>query len=172
MHVLIVGQSTSGKSNLCKSWASAQDNVIVFDPLKSTGWPIHALKFSDPEKFLQSMVTAESAHVYIDEAMVLWEYDYKRANKILYNRRHQGLLVYVIGQRATMILPHARNQCSKVFAFKQNLNDAQSLAGDYNPEVIECNRLPKGEFIAADTFTAERYKLDYTNYPPVPILQS
>lgn len=172
MHVLIVGQSTSGKSNLAKYFASQQENVVVYDPLKSAGWPEHALKFSDPEKFLRAIVSIESSYVYIDEAMTLWEYDYKRANKILYNRRHQGLLVYVIGQRATMILPHARNQCSKVFAFKQNLNDAQSLAGDYNPEVIECNRVGKGEFIAADTFTAQHYVLNYDNYPPTPILQN
>lgn len=166
MHVLIVGQSTSGKSNLAKRIAADQERVVVFDPLKSTGWPDHAIKFADSEKFLSAIVSVESAHVFIDEAMVLWDYDYKRANKILYNRRHQGLLVYVIAQRATMVLPHARNQCSRVFAFKQTRADAESLAGDYNPQIIECNNVGKGEFIVADTFTAKRGTLDYSIYPP------
>lgn len=169
MHILIVGQITSGKSNLAKYFASMQDAVIVYDPLKSTGWPEHAIKFSDPEKFLEFIKTARDSYVYIDEAKTLADYDEKRFNEILYKRRHQGLLVYLIAQRTKMVKPNARNQCARVFAFKQSPDDAKELAEDFHSGIVNCAKVEKDNFIVADVFMSEQYKLNYETYPPVPI---
>lgn len=172
MHILIVGQSTSGKSNLAKRFAKdnfdAGHSIIVYDPLKSSGWPVgeNVTKFADPEKFLRHLETAQNAFVFIDEAKTLWDYDERRANKVLYTRRHQGLLIFLIAQRAKMVRPNARDQCSRVFAFKQSIDDARELAAEFHEDIINCAKVENGEFFVSDPFSIEKLRLDYSDYPP------
>lgn len=173
MHNLIVGNSTTGKSNLAKHFARKAnqqgESVIVYDPLSSTGWPENAIKFISAKKFLDYVETANSAHVFVDEAKSLWDFDVKRADALLYRRRHQGLLIYLIAQRTRMVPPNARNQCSKVYAFRQQQDDAETLASEYSAELYNCNNLAKGEFIASNGFNGKKYTLDYSLYPPLPV---
>lgn len=174
MHNLIVGNSTTGKSNLAKYFAKMAEingeQVIVYDPLKSQNWPKTAEKFASPELFLSAIPSIQSAHVFIDEAKTLWDYDYKRADTILYHRRHQGLLSYVIAQRTRMVPPNARNQCSRIYAFKQQKQDAEILAGEYDEMLLMTTKLKPGEFIVSDGFVSKKYKLDYSNgIPPLPV---
>lgn len=177
MHNLIVGASYSGKTNLAKRFAAdaanAGQNVLVYDPLKSTGWPKSARKISDPEIFFEAVAVAKSAHVFIDEAKSLWNYDTHRSDQILYQRRHQGLLVYLIGQRAEgMIPPNARNQCSKLFAFKQSKKDAETLALEYTqPSLMEMQKLQRGEFVATDSYGVSHFKLNYKTDGQPPIIE-
>ena len=166
MHVLIVGISYSGKSNFAKRLAAQQKSVIVFDPLKSTGWPSHAQKFSDPNHFLKFIATAQNAHVFVDESKLLWDADPKEADRLLYNRRHQGLLIYLIAQRTNMIPPNGRNMCSRVFAFKQQKFDADILAQEKTPEFKQLPQIEKNHFIGSDGFKTQFYYLDYTNGLP------
>lgn len=170
MHTLTVGNSGTGKSNLMKRLALEFEkqgrDVIVYDPLAATGWPLSATKFSSPEKFLDYIKTAKSAHVFIDEAKTLWDFDQKQADQILFRRRHQGLLVHLIAQRTRMVPPNARNQCSRVFAFKQQKDDAITLAEEYTGELLQCARLEKGEYIASDGFSAHFFRLDYSRGLP------
>ena len=170
MHALIVGISYTGKSMLAKRIAAglaAHNNIIVYDPLQSANWPESALLFSSPEKFLAHVEQAQNAYVFVDEAKTLWDHDEKRADALLYKRRHQGLLVFLIAQRATMIKPNARNQCSRLYAFKQTSDDARALAGDYDDSIRDMiTRLPPCEFIATNGHTVERFKLDFSNGIP------
>ncbi len=167
MHILIVGNTMSGKSNLAKSFASQKQNVIVFDPLKSNGWPNSIAKFSDPDLFFKTIKQSSDAHIFCDEAKILWDADKKEADRLLYNRRHQGLLVYLIAQRTRMIPPNGRNQCSRVFAFRQQKDDADILAQEYTPEFTQCLNLRMGDFIGSDGFSTQSYHLDYsTGLPP------
>lgn len=170
MHCLIVGITLTGKTNLAKSIAreksASGENVIIFDPLQSAGWPDNAEKFVSIDKFFERMETAQSAFVFVDEGKTLWDKNPKEADKLLYRRRHQGLLVFVLAQRTRMIPPNARNQCHRVFAFKQQMDDADTLAQEYAPEFRECVDLPQGDFIVSDGFAVEHLRLDYQNYPP------
>lgn len=173
MHNLIVGNSYSGKSNLAKYFAKQAvlkgESVIVYDPLKSTGWPETARKYADPEKFLQDMDTFINAHVFVDEAKTLWDHDWPRSDKLLYQKRHDGILVYVIAQRTKMVPPNARNQCSKLFAFKQQTEDAKILAAEYDEALIAARALSKGEFLVSNGFHSMAMHLDYSKgLPPVP----
>lgn len=174
MHVLTVGNSFTGKSWLNKRIATEQaargDNIIVFDPLSSGGWPESAVKFSSPEKFIAHVKKAQSAHVFIDEAKVLWDSGAKlakEADKTLYNRRHQGLLVYLIAQRTMMVPPNARNQCSRVFAFRQTKTDADILAAEFNEVLQNVRQMPDGEFIAVRGLAHAYGKLDFSEMPPL-----
>jgi hypothetical protein len=171
MHVLIVGSSGSGKTNLAKRFAADAvtrgEAVIVYDPMMSAGWPEGAEKYTTPRRFFQRMMQAQSAHVFIDEAKTLWNHDTKRADALLYQKRHQGLLFYVIGQRAEgMIPPNARNQCSRVFAFRQSHKDSETLALEYSEELRGCAKLGKDAFIYSDSFNSGRAALDYSGGIP------
>lgn len=169
MHNLIVGISYTGKSNLCKRIAADMNgaNIIVYDPLQSPGWPENASKFSSPDKFLSHVEKASNAFVFVDEAKTLWDHDDKKADALLYKRRHQGLLVFVIAQRATMVKPNARNQCSKLFAFKQTADDAKTLAGNFHDGLDDIlPQLAPGEFVYTDGHTLQVFELDYADLPP------
>ena len=176
MHNMIVGASYSGKSNLakriCTDAMAVGCDCIVYDPLKSD-WPKGATKFSTPERFLDYIETAQSAHVFVDECKTLFDADPKRAEKLLYQKRHQGLLVWLIGQRAaSMMPPNARNQCSKLFAFKQSEDDAKFLAVEFSQkELLNLVKMPKGEFYATDAYTIGRFKLDYSKGMPPQVKQ-
>lgn len=167
MHNLIVGNSTSGKSELAKAIARTESakghDVIVYDPLKSKGWPENAIKFSDPKMFLLKMEHAESAFVFVDEAKTLFEYDESEANKLLYKRRHQGLMVFLIAQRTRMVPPNARNQCSRVFVFRQQKDDSKTLGEEYTAILHEAKDIPKLEFIASDGFDHVKGRLDFSS---------
>lgn len=165
VHRLIVGQSMSGKTNLAKHIAGGfSGDVLVFDPVKSCGWPTDAMKFSDPEKFLKHAIKATTCAVFIDEAKLLWDYDTRRADRLLYQKRHDGLLVHLIAQRAKMIRPNARDQCATLYAFKQSREDVDILKGNFGEALEAANTLKKGEFIVSDGFSAQRFALDYSKY--------
>lgn len=168
MHKLIVGNSGTGKSNLCKRFALNQSaNVSIYDPLQSTGWRDNSQKFSDPDKFFSYIRTLQNSYVFIDEAKTLWDADQREADKILYKRRHQGLLIFLIAQRTRMVPPNARNQCSTVYAFKQQKHDADILADEYHDLLANTRTLQPGQFIASDGFSAQLYQLDYSQtFPP------
>lgn len=168
MHNIIVGASFSGKTNLAKRMAKTAadkgEDIMVYDPRKSGGWPEGAKKYASPEKFLKDFWTLKKHHVFIDEAKTLFDFDIKAAEKIAYQGRHEGHLVYFIGQRAmSMIPPNARNQCGKVFAFKQSKKDSDVLADEYNDMLTQCCKLKKSEFIYSDGFAVGRAKLNYLN---------
>jgi hypothetical protein len=169
MHVLIVGVAFSGKSWLAKRLAvnAGPADVIVYDPTESHGWPGHARKYSGPESFLFDVEGARNAYVFIDEARTLWNFDADRADKLVYTGRHRGLLFVLIAQRAKMIPPNARNQCSRIYAFKQQYDDARILAGDYHDGLMAVSGLPKLHFLASDGFDLTAYRLDFSTSPPL-----
>ena len=172
MHTLIVGASYSGKSwlakRLAKTAADAAHKILVFDPLKSGGWPAKAEKHAGAAGFIKAYWAAESCYVFIDEAKVLFDKQKLEAERMAYQGRHNGHLNFFIGQRAmSMIPPNARNQCGKVFAFKQSEDDAATLAKEYDKSLLGCTSLKKCHFIASDGFSAAKGYLDFVETPPL-----
>ena len=165
MHVLIVGSSGSGKSALSKALAREADEagheVIVHDPTQSEGWPASATKYADAEMFLEDAPHFSNAYVFIDEAADVWAADEDEANKLIYRGRHRGLLFLIIAQRSRMVRPNARNQCSTVYAFRQQFDDARTLAAEYTPDMIETTSLPKLHGIKSDGFESSRIRIEF-----------
>lgn len=174
MHYSIYGITYSGKSWLAKFLAklAADKNeaVGVYDPTKSEGWPASARKFTNPEQFLDWALEQKETHLFIDEAKTLFDHDTKRAEKLLYMKRHDGCLCYLMAQRATMIPPNARNMCSRVASFKQNGQNPKILSEEYDEIFRSISSLPKITFIYSDGFTRQKMKLDFSGgYPPIPV---
>ena len=148
---------------LAKKVADNGQKVIVYDPLKTGDWPATALLYSKPDRFLKDVWGHENVHVFVDESKTLFQHDVKEAEKLAYLGRHGGRLIYFIGQRAlSMIPPNARNQCSKIFAFKQSLKDSQTLADEYSDVFLRCPKLPKITFVASDGFNDYTGVLEFT----------
>lgn len=165
MHILVVGNSGSGKSILAKALATEGEargqRIIVFDPTLSHGWPSCAIKYADPEAFLEDAPRFRSAYVFIDESADVWAWDEDAANALIYRGRHRGLLFVLIAQRSRMVRPNARNQCRRVYAFRQQLDDAKTLANEYHERLIECAGLPELQGLVTDGFTVERIEVAY-----------
>lgn len=124
----------------------------MYDPNESKGWPNAATKYADPEIFFRNIERVRSAIVYVDEAKTLWDYDAERADKLAYAGRHQGFAVVLIAQRTKMVAPNGRNQCSRIFAFRQQRDDALTLASEYHEGMEECRNLPPYHFLASNGF--------------------
>lgn len=167
MHILIIGRSGSGKSNFAKCLAndgSDLEDIIVYDPTESEGWPAKAIKYSDPEQFLNDIFNCYSAHVFIDESKTLWDHDEKRASQLIYRLRHNGLLFYLIAQRAMgMVPPNARNQCETLVAFRTSAKDADILAAEYGDDILGAPKLSKGQAILCDGFKTVNITMQYDN---------
>ena len=167
MHVLIIGRSGSGKSNLAKCIARdavGHEDLIVYDPTESKGWPEEAVKYSDPEKFLSDVFNVQNAHVFVDECKTLWDHDEKRASQLVYRLRHNGLLFYLIAQRAMgMVPPNARNQCATLIAFRTSAKDSEVLAAEFGESILACSRLPSGHAIYTDGFGSRKIQMVYVD---------
>ena len=175
MHVLITGITYSGKSWLAKRLAKAAidagQNVIVYDPTKSNGWPKGIQKHTSPALFLEATKEFKNGYIFMDEAKTVFDFNTKEAEKLLYKKRHDGVLTYVISQRARMIPPNARNMCSVLFAFKQHKKDIDILTEEYGDELYSVEGLELGECLHSNGFSHKLLKLDYSNgLPPIIVL--
>lgn len=165
-----MGNSYSGKTTLAKILAarhSLQHPVIVYDPKSSKGWPGVAVKYADPEIFLRNIERNQSSIVFVDEAKTLWDHDDKRADELVYARRHQGLHIVLIAQRTRMVAPNGRNQCSRIFAFRQQKDDAVVLAAEYHEGMEECRTLEPLHFLASDGYRLWQGHIQPTNPPKI-----
>jgi len=166
-HAIIIGQTESGKTTLCKRLASWYKNhgvgVIVLDPMFDAGWPadwktadpVEFLEFvKDPERCLQCALFVDEAGLSLDKYAVEYQW-------LTCQSRHHGHVTHIIAQRAQMVSANVRAQCSTCYAFNVNADDAKIYAREFNcAELMNAPGLAKGEFIKADRFNgAKRYRL-------------
>lgn len=166
-HAIIIGQTESGKTTLCKRLAAHYKRrgigVVVLDPMHDAGWPAdfktadsaEFLAFvKDPNRCLQCACFVDETGLSIDKYDV--EYQWMTCQS-----RHHGHVFHLIAQRAQMISPNVRAQCSTCYAFNVNIGDAKLYAAEFNSDLLmQAPTLRKGEFVKADRFgLAKRYRL-------------
>lgn len=156
-HVLIMGQTESGKTTLAKKLAHHYKQqgiaVIVLDPIADPEWPAD-FRTSDPDEFLDFYWQARGCAAFIDEAgETVGRFD-TAMQKTATRGRHWGHRNHYISQRGTMINRTVRDQCSTVFLFSTALEDCKIHARDWNkPGLIEAAKLAQGEYLACGRFT-------------------
>lgn len=169
MHNLIVGRSYSGKSQLMK--AIIRDNligkapVVVFDPVR-TEWPKGCMCYANFTAFKNVLKRTKGAFIVIDEAKTAIDEDPKEFEKWLYQNRHKGQLIFILAQRAKMVPPNARNQCSKVFAFRQTREDAKALVEDFGESMWFCATSEKLNFVYSDGFNSKKGRIEFDDKGP------
>lgn len=162
MHCLAVGVSRSGKTTLCKALASAFNKsavVGVYDPLL-TDWDADFVT-DDFRKFVEFAQANTSGYMFVDEAYTIKDKEHRAMlNACLTRGRHYGHSFILISQRFTLVEPTARNQCERVFVFKQAPRDADALYDDYcHPEIKELPKFQRGEYLDMTTFEVSKRKI-------------
>lgn len=160
MHSLIVGVTRSGKTTLAtilaREMLARGKKVVVFDPIGGPDWGKGAQVFDNAEDFTHAVRSPEctSAHVFVDESGEILGEGYSREHTWLATRsRHWGHSVYFIGQRAMQIPLTMRTQCTRIYMFTTNINDASIYAEDFNcPALRTCNNMAVYHFRVADRF--------------------
>ena len=166
-HAITIGQTESGKTvwnkKLAGWYRSHGVGVIVLDPMSDAGWPAD-WKTADPEAFLAFVKDPDQClqcALFVDEAgLAIGKFD-AGFEWLTCQSRHHGHVCHLITQRAQQVSVNVRSQCSTLYAFNVNADDAKIYARDFNcPMVMDAPGLAQGEFIAASRFaTPKRWRL-------------
>ena len=164
-HSIIIGQTLSGKTTLAKrlaAWYLANGiGVVVLDPMNDPGWnPDGAenfILFTNAEEFLDFVKDPDrclQAAIFVDESGMILDKYAEKFNWLTCQGRHHGHVVHLLAQRAEMISKTLRSQCSTVFAFNINPDDAKAYARDFNaPAIMDAPNLPQGQYIKVSRFS-------------------
>lgn len=164
-HMLFVGQSGSGKSTLAHHAASMArengDGVIVFNPILGVQWDCDYCTH-DQDDFLTTFNESRGCLCIIDEAGTEIGQHNEQMIKCAVQGRHKGHAVIFITQRATMINPSIRVNCSRLFLFRTSAPDCDLICKEYIDEDLRnAPKLTRGEFYYCQAMqSAELYKLE------------
>jgi len=150
-HVMILGQTMSGKSTLAKKlsfkYREKGLKVIVYDPLVDKDWDADFISH-DKNDFFNAYVNSRSCAVFIDEVGDLCKTSRNEMTKTATFGRHLGHRNHYIAQRGTLILRTMRDQCTNLFLFNTGLEDSKIHAAEWNDNEIKLKApaLKKGEY--------------------------
>lgn len=163
-HVLIVGQTESGKT-ICAQRIAAwykSHNVatVVLDPMKDPKWNADFIT-ADPVEFFSLIKDPNrclNCAAFVDESGDSLN-KYASDEQFLTTRsRHHGIVAHIIAQRAQQVSVTVRSQCSTLYAFSVSPADAKIYASDFNcDELLKCPTLPQGTCIRVQRFQPPRY---------------
>lgn len=140
-HLLILGQTLSGKSTLAKKLANAYKSqgiaVLVHDPVGDPEWNAD-FRTANAEEFFKVYNDSRQCAVFFDEAGETCEEFRHEITKTATRGRHRGHRNHYIAQRGTLILRTIRDQCSGLFLFNTGLEDCKIHASEWNaPDIKE-----------------------------------
>lgn len=175
-HTLISGRTLSGKSAFAKQTGSRLRNhgyvVVAFNPNNELGYTEEdeygcvAADYAtnDPDEFHGLLLDVykehkgEPIHVIIDEAAKLIPHSSNEWEWITAQGRHFGFNVILICQRAVMLNPTVRNQCTRLFLFPCSKMDAKYYYDEYDAkELLGATKLKRCEYLYVDL--AAEYKV-------------
>jgi hypothetical protein len=158
-HVITIGQTESGKTILNKRlshWYKKNGiGVVVLDVMRDPDWAADYLT-DDAEQFLAFVKNPKKClqcALFIDEAGGTIPRYADAFGWLTTQSRHHGHVCHLITQRAQMVTPTIRNQCSTLYIFNVNGKDAKIYAEDFNsPEALKAPTLPQGHCIKIQRF--------------------
>lgn len=146
-HVLILGQTLSGKSTLAKRMAADYRRhgvaVLVLDPIGDPEWSAD-YKTHDTDDFFRVYSESRGCAVFVDESGDVCNERPDLITRTATRGRHRGHRNHYIAQRGTLILRTIRDQCSTLFLFNSGLEDCKIHAAEWNAPTIR----EKGPFLA------------------------
>ena len=150
-HVLIIGQTESGKTTFARSlvpaYKKAGINVIVYDPLLDPRWNADYIS-NDLSEFLRTYWNSRQCAVYFDESGEACEQERHEMTKTATRGRHWGHRNHYIAQRSVLIPRTIRDQCTTLVLFNSGLEDCKIHAAEWNEPAIKEQGpfLPAGEY--------------------------
>ena len=141
LHVMILGQTLSGKTTLAKKLAAEYQRngigVIYFDPIGDYTFPCDLRTDCDEE--LKELVNYNhDCAVFIDEASEVLGIGQRENWRLMTRGRHGGHRVHAISQRGYgAIAPICRGQCSDLFLFATCFDDCIKIGREWNTKDLE-----------------------------------
>lgn len=143
-----------------------QQTVIVFDPVGTStaggGWGDGAFVFDDEEEFLELMhdERVQRAHVFVDEADIIFNHARKENFWMVTRGRHFGLSVNLLTQRPMLVHPTVRGQCPRLYMFRLGKSDRSELGQERAFDDFGAIDLDAGEFVVADSAQRDYKRLN------------
>lgn len=144
-HQLIIGQTLSGKTTIAKQLSTKLRGlsipVLVHDPTSfaqgpsKNGWNADFV-FNNFADFREAFWRSTGCYVVIDEASDIFDNERNEARRMLQQGRHRGHVCALIAQRHKRLDKTAREQCSELYAFVVDREDAADLAMDWNDDAL------------------------------------
>lgn len=151
----------SGKTTLARMLSrhlgTLNQKRVVYDPMGTDtaggGWGEGAIVFDELDPFLDYLESEQcgAAHVFVDEADLVFSLDQKENHWLLRRGRHFGLTIYCITQRPVLVAPSVRSMCHRAYCFRLVQDDIKRVAADYGFDRAHEINLDAGQFLC---FTA------------------
>jgi energy-coupling factor transporter ATP-binding protein EcfA2 len=164
-HILICGQTKSGKTTLARMLAAAHlrlaRTVIVHDRMWDDwgqGNPRAFVTMRD-EVFLRWCWQARSAAIFLDEASELCSNDRRgeQFHWLATRGRHYGFVCHFIAQGALGVSHKIRGNCTEIYAFRLKRSEAMKLYRETGEEwALATADLPRGSFYHSAPFEPTR----------------
>ncbi len=163
-HALTVGQTLSGKTEinkrLCNWYLERGIGCVVLDPMNDPDWNKEGHEnfrlFTDPEEFLEFVKDPDQCLqcvIFVDEAGMILNKFADKFEWLTCQSRHHGHRCNIIAHRAENVSKTIRSQCSTLYVFNINPEDARIYARDFNcPAIMEAPNLPQGHYIKVERF--------------------
>jgi SpoVK/Ycf46/Vps4 family AAA+-type ATPase len=163
-HSIIVGITGTGKTTLAfkiaERYRARKIPVLVYDPFKRLEWQADFIT-DKPEEIVEVVFKNKSCAVFIDEAGEFLDRYSKEDTKLATMSRQLGHNVHFIAQRAQMLSPNVRHQCTNLFMFRQVASDCDLLSKDFANEQLKAGSgLEKGECFVLDGSTWKITKIN------------
>lgn len=151
-----MGQTESGKSTLAKRLATQHRargfEILVLDPIGDPQWPT-AYQFTDGARFLDCAQRSTRCMLFIDEAGEMVGQHKDEMFWCATRARHLGHVSHFLAQRANMISPTVRSQCTRLVLFQSSRYDAELLAREWARDEIQvAPELGQGECLVVGRF--------------------
>ncbi len=163
MQSIVLGIGGMGKSTLAAQLAQSHvdrgDGVLILDPNNDPLWPSgpNVRKLSGKGASLRYLRLAKlsiKCALFIDEIgeSIGRGKDASDLKWLATRCRHWGHRSYFIGQRAVLVEPTIRSQCTTGYVFRQSVDDAKALAKDFaDQDMLRASQLRVGEFLFVRT---------------------
>lgn len=159
-HVLIVGQTESGKTTLAKRMIPAYRRVgiasLVLDP-HNDDWGAD-FQTTDPDHFLEVARRSMSCACFVDESgQSVGRYN-TEMQWLATAARHWGHKSHFLTQRPAQIAVTVRDQCSHLYCFCISSDDGKLLANEFPkaPRLREANTFERLHYLYVGRFTTPR----------------
>lgn len=168
-HVLILGMTMSGKSELGKNMAVSYRRhgikTVALDPLND--WREYVdYSTRDPEEFLRVVKQSERLAIFIDESgETIGRYN-EQMTWLATRARHYGHRSHFMSQRAAQLSKTVRDQCSDLFVFRVSKGDAKVLAEEFtDDDLLAASTLGQYEYLHLNRFgKVQRHKSERVKF--------
>lgn len=151
-HVLIVGQTESGKTTAARRLALEvfrPNNfpILVLDEFLDPAWQADWIT-DDPQKFMRVAFLNRSCALFVDEGSETIGRYAGTMKKLATQARHWGHCSHFITQAAVDIDKTIRRNCSAIFLFNTGLEDCKELRKNFVCDtLLDGPTLRQGEYI-------------------------